>query len=160
VPRSKQPRRYQAAEKTRGPPGGRTYQGGGVLPLSANASHVLRLLRTRAFRSRPRDTDEPGGLGASDQRAACETPLGTPGAKGPDLFGIVRKDDARERTFSSKLHAGKGMVLAWSLEEKALVAPFAVELRHLIRRLAKHRALTWMTSRHLGRVEAPRWRAR
>ena len=36
---------------------------------------------------------------------------------------------------------GEGQVLAWSLEEKALVAPFAVELRHLIRRLAKHRVL-------------------
>jgi hypothetical protein len=36
---------------------------------------------------------------------------------------------------------GKDQVLAWSLEEKALAAPFAVELRHVIRRLAKHRAL-------------------
>jgi hypothetical protein len=36
---------------------------------------------------------------------------------------------------------GKGQVLAWSLEEKALVAPFAVELCHMIRRLAKHRVL-------------------
>jgi hypothetical protein len=36
---------------------------------------------------------------------------------------------------------GNGQVLAWSLEEKALVAPFAVELRHEIRRLAKHRVL-------------------
>jgi hypothetical protein len=36
---------------------------------------------------------------------------------------------------------GKGQVLAWSLEEKTLVAPFSVELRHMIRRLTKHRAL-------------------
>jgi hypothetical protein len=89
------------------------------------------------------------------------------GAKDPGLYGSVRKDGARARTCRFS-RGGKGQVLAWSLEEKALVAPFAVELRHLIRRLAKHRVLfririrwsTWRMSRHLGRVQAPRWRTR
>jgi hypothetical protein len=78
-------------------------------------------------------------MGASDQRAACEAPLGTLGAKEPDLHGSVRKDEKLASALVDFL--GKGQVLAWSLEEKALVAPYAVELRHLIRSLAKHRVL-------------------
>jgi hypothetical protein len=36
---------------------------------------------------------------------------------------------------------GQGEVMAWSMEEKALVAPYAVELRHFIRSLVRDRVL-------------------
>jgi hypothetical protein len=36
---------------------------------------------------------------------------------------------------------GKGELIAWTLEDKELVAPYAVELRHTLRRLVEHRVL-------------------
>jgi len=36
---------------------------------------------------------------------------------------------------------GKGELMAWTIEDKELVAPYAVELRHTPRRLVEHRVL-------------------
>ena len=36
---------------------------------------------------------------------------------------------------------GQSELLAWSIEDKELVAPYAVELRHTPRRLVEHRVL-------------------
>jgi hypothetical protein len=36
---------------------------------------------------------------------------------------------------------GKGELIAWTMEDKELVAPYAVELRHALRRLVEHRVL-------------------
>jgi hypothetical protein len=48
----------------------------------------------------------------NERHAACEAPLGTLGAKGPDLFGRVRIDEARARTCRfSREEPGAGVEL-------------------------------------------------